>query len=69
MEETKEKWYEVVYNTKLDKLVLKKEKFKRRILRKIKKHKFISTIIFTAILFSILNVSMIYSFLKILQNL
>ena len=36
MEETKEKWYEVFYNTKLDKLVLKKAKIGGKIIRSIK---------------------------------
>lgn len=69
MENVKEKWYEVMYNTRLDKLVLKKTKWRMRLIRKIKKHKFITTIVFTAIIFSVLNVTMIFSFLKILQNL
>ncbi len=68
MENVKEKWYEVVYNTRLDKLELKKPKLRGRLIRKIKKHKFIATVVFTAILFSTLNVTMIFSFLKILQN-
>ena len=69
MEETKEKWYEVVYNTRLDKLVLRKPKMKWKLFRRIRKHKVFKTIVFTAILFSILNVTMIFSFLKILQNI
>ncbi len=69
MENVKEKWYEVVYNTRLDKLELKKPKLRGRLIRKIRKHKFFTTIVITAILFSVLNVTMIYSFLKILQNI
>lgn len=69
MEETKEKWYEVMYNTRLDKLVLKKPTLRGKLLRKMRKHKVFTTIVFTAILFSVLNVTMIASFLKILQNI
>ena len=69
MENVKEKWYEVVYNTRLDKLELKKPKLRGRLIRKIRKHKFFTTIVITAILFSVLNVTMIYSFFKILQNI
>lgn len=69
MENVKEKWYEVVYNTRSDKLVLKKPKLRGKIIRKIRKHKFFTTIVITAILFSVLNVTMIYSFFKILQNI
>lgn len=69
MEETKEKWYEVFYNTKLDKLVLKKAKIGGKIIRSIKKHKFLTTTFLAFITFSILNLTMIISFLKILQNI
>lgn len=69
MEETKEKWYEVIYDTKLDKLVLKKSKIRGKLFRKIRKNKIFVTILFTAILFSFLNVTMIFSFFKILQNI
>ncbi len=69
MEETKEKWYEVIYDTKLDKLMLKKSKIRGKIFRKIRKNKIFVTILFTAILFSFLNVAMIFSFFKILQNI
>ncbi len=69
MENVKEKWYEVMYNTRLDKLVLRKPSLRGKLIRKMRKHKFITTVIFTAILFSVLNVTMIVSFLKILQNI
>ena len=69
MENVKEKWYEVMYNTRLDKLVLRKPSLRGKVIRKMRKHKFITTVIFTAILFSVLNVTMIVSFLKILQNI
>ncbi len=69
MENVKEKWYEIMYNTRLDKLVLKKLSFRRKVIRKIKRHKFITTIVITTVLFSILNITMIASFMKILQNI
>ena len=69
MENVKEKWYEVMYNTRLDKLVLKKPRIRGKIIRKIKKHKFITTIFLAFIAFSILNITMIASFMKILQNI
>ena len=55
MEYAKEKFFEVMYNTKLDKLVIKKE--------------FITTVSTAFAMFSTLNVIMIYSFMKILQNI
>ena len=69
MEETKEKWYEVFYNTKLDKLVLKKPKISGKINRIIRRHKILVTAFLFFITFSILNLTMIISFLKVLQNI
>lgn len=69
MENVKEKWYEVMYNTRLDKLVLKKPRLRRKIIRRIKKHKFITTVFWAFITFSMLNIAMIVSFMKILQNI
>ena len=64
-----ENWYEVMYNTRLDKLVLRKSRIRGKIVRKIRKHKLISLIIFITILFSILNITLIINFFKILQNI
>ena len=68
MEYTREKFFEVMYNTKLDKLVIKKERWISKIRRVIKTHKFITTSI-AFFMFSIVNIIMIYSFMKILQNI
>ena len=73
MEIAKEKWFEVKYDTKLDKMVIKKQKFNNKmllkhIINKIRKHSFLLTIGTALIIFSILNVVMIYSFFVILQN-
>lgn len=64
-----ENWYEVMYNTKLDKLVLRKSKLRGKIIRKVRKHKLISLIIFITILFSIINITMIINFFEILQKI
>ena len=73
MEIAKEKWFEVKYDTKLDKMVIKKPKFNNKmllkhIINKIRKHSFLLTICTALIIFSILNVVMIYGFFIILQN-
>lgn len=73
MEIAKEKWFEAKYDTKLKKLVIKKPKFNNKmllkhIINKIRKHSFLITISTAFIIFSILNVVMIYSFFIILQN-
>lgn len=64
-----ENWYEVMYNTRLDKLVLRKSRLRGKIIRKVRKHKLISLIIFITMLFSILNIAMIINFFGILQNI
>ena len=63
-----ENWYEVMYNTRLDKLVLRKPRLRGKIIRKVRKHKSISLIIFVTIIFSIINITMIINFFGILQK-
>ena len=65
----KEELLEVRYDTKLKKLVLKKPKWTSRLKLLIKKHRFIASISGAFIMFSILNIAMIYSFMRILQNI
>ena len=69
MEGTKENWFEVRYNTKLDRLVIKKERKISKFIRLIKKHRFFTTVSIAFIMFSTLNVILITSFMRILQNL
>lgn len=69
MENIKEKCYEVMYNTRLDKLVLRKTSSIRNLFRKMRKHKFIITIVLTFIMFSMLNIALILNFMKVLQNI
>ena len=69
VEYTREKFFEVMYNTKLDKLVIKKERRISKIRRIIKTHKFITTVSIAFIIFSIINVIMICTFMKILHNI
>ena len=67
-----ENWYEVMYNTRLDKLVLRKPKLRKlrgKIIRKIRRHKLISLIIFVTMIFSIINITMIINFFEILQKI
>lgn len=69
MEYANEKFFEVRYNTKLDRLVIKKERWISKLRRIIKTHKFITTVSIAFVMFSIINVAMICSFMKILQNI
>ena len=69
MEYAKEKFYEVMYNTKLDRLVIRKERIISKIKRFIRTHKFITTVSIAFSLFSTMNFIMIYNFMKVLQNI
>lgn len=69
MEYAKEKFYEVMYNTKLDRLVIRKERLISKIKRFIKIHKFITTVSIAFAMFSTMNFIMIYNFMKVLQKL
>lgn len=69
MEYAKDELFEVKYDTKLDRLVLKKLRWTGKIVRAIKAHKLITTASIAFMMFSILNMVMIYSFMKILQNI
>lgn len=66
MEYAKDELFEVRYDTKLDRLVIKKPRLRSKVLREIKKHKLITTAGIAFIMFSTLNAVMIYSFIKIL---
>lgn len=73
MEATKEKWFEAKYNTKTQKMVLRKTNIKskiiiKKIINSVKKHTFITTLSITFLAFSILNIVMIYNFFEILQK-
>ena len=61
--------FKIRYNTGLDRLQVDKEKWTRRLAKKIIKHKLLTMIIFAFIIFSTINVIMIYNFIKILQNI
>jgi hypothetical protein len=69
MEYAKEKFYEVMYNTKLDRLVIRKERLISKVKRFVRTHKFITTVSIAFAIFSTANVIMIYHFMKVLQNI
>ena len=68
MEYAKDEIFKIRYNTKLNRLQMKKENWTSKIYEKIKAHKFITTIIITFLIFSTINIIMINSFMKILEN-
>lgn len=61
--------FNVNYDTKLDKLEIQKRNKVNKIFKCIYKNKFISLIVTSFIVFSIINFYMIYSFMKILENI
>ncbi len=61
--------FNVKYNTKLDKLEISKDSKKTKILKFIQRHKFMSIIIASFFLLSSINFYLIYSFMKILENI
>lgn len=69
MECTKDEIFQVRYNTKLNRLEMKGENWTSRLYKKIKRHKLLTTTIIAFFMFATLNLVMIYSFMKILQNL
>ena len=69
MEYAKEEFLKINYSTQLKKLEIGQEGIIKKVIRKIKEHKFLSMSILTLIIFSVVNVFMIYSFIKLFQNL
>ena len=67
MEYAKDEIFQIRYNTKLNTLQMK-EGWTSKFYKKIKKHKFLTAIIIAFLLFSIMNIIMINSFMRILQN-
>ena len=66
MEITNENVFNIKYNTKMDRLELRK---KNKFLKKIQKHKIISLMVTILIMFSCLNFFLIFSFIKVLENI
>lgn len=69
MEYTKDVFFKVNYNTDLNRLEIAEESWTSKLIKKIKNHKLLATIVVAFVMFSTLNIAMIYSFMKILQNI
>ncbi len=69
MEYAKDEIFQIRYNTKLNRLEIGEESWTSRLCKKIKRHKLLTTIIIAFAMFSTLNMVMICSFMKILQNI
>lgn len=66
MEYAKDEFFKIQYNTKLNRLELKKERWTSKIYKKIKRHKFFITVVMAFFMFSTINIIMIFNFMKIL---
>ena len=69
MEYTKDVFFKINYNTNFNKIQKEEEKWTSRLLKKIQDHKLLTTVVITFVMFSIVNIIMIYSFMQILQNI
>lgn len=61
--------FNVKYNTKLDRLEMPKERTTNKVFKFIENHKIISIIFTSFIILSGINFYLIYSFVKILENI
>lgn len=68
MEYVKSDFFNVRYNTELNRLEFKKESWTSRLKTRIKEHKIITMAVISFAMFSTLNAIMIYNFMKILQS-
>lgn len=69
MEYAKDEIFQIRYNTKLNRLEMGKESWTSQIAKKVRNHKLLTTAIIAFFMFATLNMIMIYSFMKILQNI
>lgn len=69
MEYAKDEIFQIRYNTKLDQLEMKRENWTSRLSKKVKRHKLLTTTIIAFFMFATINLIMISSFMKILQNI
>lgn len=69
MEYAKDEVFQIRYHTKLNRLQIKEESWTSKCWKKIRKHKLLTTTIIAFFMFATINMVMIYSFMKMLQNI
>lgn len=69
MEYAKDEVFIVKYNTDLNRLQMEGEKWTSRVIKKMHYHKLLTTVVIALFLFSFLNIVLVYSFMRILQNI
>ena len=65
---TNEDIFNIKYNERLDRIEIKQKGW-TRIKQSVQNHKFLSTVIALFIMFSLLNIVLIYNFLEVLKNI
>lgn len=69
MEYAKDNISRIKYKMRLNRLQIEDERWASKLLKKIQHHKLLTTIVIAFVMFSTLNIVMIYNFMKILQNI
>ena len=69
MEFAKDEIFQINYNKRKDRVEIKHKNWTSKIKEKMKQNKLLSTAIIAFVLFSLMNIIMIYNFLNILQNI
>lgn len=67
MEYTKDEIFKIRYDTNMNRIRIGNKSLMRSMIKKIKRHKFITTTIIALIIFSIINIIMIYNFFELLK--
>lgn len=67
MEYTKDEIFKIRYDTNMNRIRIGNKSWMRSMIKKIKRHKFITTTIMALIIFSIINIIMIYNFFELLK--
>lgn len=69
MEYAKDEIFQIRYNTDMKRLEMKKDNWTSRAGKRMKRHKLITVTIVSLCVFATVNIIMIASFMRILQNL
>lgn len=68
MEYAKDEIFQIKYHTKLNRLKIREDKWTSRLYKKVKRHKLLTVTIVALCVFATINIVMIASFMKMLQN-
>ena len=69
MEYAKDEVFQIRYNTNLNRLQIGSDRWTSRLLKTVRRHKLITTVIISLMIFGAANVIMIYNFMKICKSM